>query len=167
MKIEHVVLAVKIVRRGTILDALHEISSGSVRLDVPKGFRCNDLLREPLWERYEGDWLYKRTLGLASLQEKMTRRDFYRKLGEDDYYPASFSEAMAYLLVLKERGVAVGNVLHLGTILRSEEYMEGRLLTKPSGAVEFVPFYPATRLGPSYSIVVVRAERRNAEWLKK
>ena len=173
MKIQHKIARVTVFRLKTLYDVILEARTGFRYLIVPEGFSERTLLTEPLWKqrvdpghtylRYEGDWSYKRNMALVTLEEDMSQRDFHRQLAAENCYPTSFCEGMSYLPHLKDRGIMVGNVLHLQTIVRNDEYEEGRIMTKPNGMFEVTRFYVATKLKKGCSFVVVDETKEKRE----
>lgn len=120
-----------------------------------------EMLSHPLELDGEGEE-YQRTLALVTLVGEMKAQEFFERLGKSGYYPASVSEAMAYLPILAEKGIAVDAVFHIGTSFRNEKHEEFRLLTRSKGEVELIPFYHhGARLKQYYHIVVVKKEKEN------
>ena len=177
MKIEHEMKSVRIVRHHTIADALmvglskypldglsNRIFS-ALHLNKPTVAEQElaEMLYQPLWREYEGETVYERTLALISLDMEIGVHEFYQELVKNDCYPASFSEGMSYLPVLVASDVMIDAVLHLGTSLRDEKWMEYRLLTREKGNVELIHFYSAMKLKSYYRTIVVKEEKKQVK----
>ena len=178
MKIEHEIKDVQMVRYRTISEALivglgkHLLDGISNRildtlhlLNADEESELSEVLHEPLWRVYEDEKSCTQTCALVSMEQEMTEHEFRLALTKNDhqYVPASISEAMSYLPVLKEKGIEVDFVFHLGTSFRTEKFFEQKILTRKNGTVELVPFYHATKLKPHYTIVVVKEEKKQAK----
>ncbi|OGG78608.1 hypothetical protein A3A36_01015 [Candidatus Kaiserbacteria bacterium RIFCSPLOWO2_01_FULL_52_12b] len=169
MKIEHEI-SVRVVRYRTIKKALVASFKKGTRKVVKQTFlgllpkrkmteterELAEILHQPLLKGYEGESVYERTLALTSVEKEIEVRDFYQQLAELEYYPASISEGLSFM---RTSGVEVDKILHLGTCIRNEKFLEKRLLTRKNGVVELEPFFPATKLKPHYHIVVVKKEK--------
>lgn len=176
MKIEYEIKNVKVVRHHTIAEALtmglgNRLTDNLFRFvrDLLRQSRSLDekeelieVLGEPLLKEYEGKKTYERTIALVSLDKEIGIREFYQELAKGEYYPASVSEGMSYLPILASDGVRIDAVLHLGTFLRNEEYIEQRLLTRKNGSAALVAFHPTMKLKPYYRIIVVKAEKKQS-----
>lgn len=158
MKIAHRIKGVKVVKYDNFAEALIA-GLGRYRTDISDMIAA--LLQESLGNRYEEEGCVYCQCALASLEREMSVHELYEILEDTDYRLADFSESMSYLRLLRKRGVALGSILHLGTFICGEDFREQRFLTKGDGTVKFVNFYPATKLEPSYDIVVVEKEKTN------
>lgn len=157
MKITHRRVDVKIVHYGTAADAL--LSGLGKRHRETDGLVIG-LLNEQLGNEHKEDKSYLRC-ALVSLESEIGVRELYNFLYERDCYPASFSEGMSYLRLIRKCGVAIGTVLHLGTFIRGEDFREQRFLTRGDGTIRLIDFYPDMKLKTCYDIVVVEKERFN------
>lgn len=169
MKIEYEIQDVKVIRRRTIAEAL-ALHPDVYHLDMFSGLLSGDFLvknpsspealYKPLLQEHEGEEVYWRTCALATLGEEWRVSEFYQALRGKGYYPAGMSESSAYLSALKERGVEVSTIIHLGTCIIDDTCREQRLLTRGNTKVELVPWYTATKLKSYYHVVVVKEEEK-------
>ena len=175
MRIEHEIKDVKVVRYGSIADALSPLyGKGSYekqRTDIVGSLMSGELhvvhphiraLHERLSRVHEGEPTYRRTCALVTLEREWKVREFYDALADREYYPAGVSEGVSYLLLLKSHKAITGSVAHLGTRILDEQFREQRLLTKEDGNVELIPVYGETKLKPYYRVVVVKKEIKKA-----
>ena len=168
MKIGHREQDVEVIRHSSIAEALlldfgyHENVFlrrllEVFRVDAPQNV---DAVFEPLTKDYENEHAYRKTCALASLETVMSVHDFYRALEKDGYYPASVSEGLSYLSVLKRKGVEIGTILHLGTFVCDEDFQEQRLLTKGTGRMKLIGFPCKGSLKAHYQVVVIEKEKK-------
>ncbi len=121
----------------------------------------DEVLLLPLMEGYE-DVSYARTMALVALEKNMKRGEFRQELFENGYFPASFSEGIAYLALRTARGKVVDDpVLHLGTFFPGDKCTEYRFLTKSNGDDDLIPFFAETELKQFHRIVVVKVEKHH------
>lgn len=149
---------VRVERGRTVIEAL-EACYGKRLFLQPYAFdqELDELLHKPLrkWDGEES--VYRQTLAVFSIGREMLEREFRQLLAERGYEVASTSETFACLRALKDGGVKIDHVLHLGTILRSGNYTEYRLITMGNGEARKVPyFWCVTTLKPYYHVVAAR-----------
>lgn len=159
MKVLYEMKDVRVVRGRTIAEALEACYGKRLHLrPYVTDQEFDELLHKPLrkWDGEES--VYRETLAVFSVGREMLEHEFRKLLAEKGYGVASTSETLACLRALKDGGIKIDHVLHLGTILRSEDYAaEYRLLTMASGETQKLPhFWNVTTLKPYYHAVAAR-----------
>ncbi len=161
MKILSIVQGVAVIRHKTLMQAFERFVSGNLmeKMRWPFATHQNQTLRDQLeQDRFLGQ-IVRRPIGLVTIEGDVPVAEFRADVAKQGFEPAEMDESLAYLKVLREQGVRLGNVFHLETPIHDGvEFLEYRLLLNERGmALRIVPYIPGgTILKKGYTIIVAK-----------
>ena len=116
--------------------------------------QLKDILDEPL----QISEACERQCAFIPIERSIWRGELYSLLKQTKWHPAGVSEGVSCLCFNPD--VARGkSVVHLATIIRSDDYQTEKRIITNEGEFEFIEFPPTAGLLPNQGIFVVRNEK--------
>lgn len=104
---------------------------------------------------------YLRTMALAvSTRQGITSKEVYTELARNDYFPASFTEAMHYFQKISGQKISLGKVFHLGTVLHDEKLFVWIVETISFEKIKVKLLTPAKQFAAGSQFVVIKEEKK-------